>query len=74
MADVIANVVGGKPHDRWQMLIANGGWWNSHIAMGSPLSPIMANIFMEEFEVKALSAAPHPQVCGKGLLMPPMLS
>ena len=27
--------------------------------MGSPLSPIVANIFMEEFEAKALSSAPH---------------
>ena len=29
-------------------------------AMGSPVSPIVANIFMEEFEAKALSTAPHP--------------
>ena len=29
-------------------------------AMGSPLSPIVANIFMEEFETKALETAPHP--------------
>ena len=29
-------------------------------AMGSPLSPIVANIFMEEFEKKALDTAPHP--------------
>ena len=28
-------------------------------AMGSPISPLIANIFMEEFEVKALSS-PHP--------------
>ena len=28
-------------------------------AMGSPLSPIVANIFMDEFEAKALSTAPH---------------
>ena len=29
-------------------------------AMGSPLSPIVANIFMEDFEIKALETAPHP--------------
>lgn len=27
------------------------------VAMGSPLSPIVANLFMEEFESKALSSA-----------------
>ena len=28
--------------------------------MGSPLSPIVANIFMEQFEKEALETAPHP--------------
>ena len=28
--------------------------------MGSPISPLIANMFMEEFEIKALSTAPHP--------------
>ena len=27
--------------------------------MGSLISPLIANLFMEEFEVKALSTAPH---------------
>ena len=29
-------------------------------AMGSPLSPIVANIYMEHFEARALETAPHP--------------
>ena len=29
-------------------------------AMGSPLSPIVANIYMERFEEEALATAPHP--------------
>ena len=29
-------------------------------AIGSPLSPIVANIFMEKFEREALETAPHP--------------
>ena len=28
-------------------------------AMGSPISPLIANLFMEEFEVKTLRTAPH---------------
>ena len=29
------------------------------IAMGSPMSPIVANLFMEDLEVKALATSPH---------------
>ena len=29
-------------------------------AMGSPISPLIANIFMEEFEVRALQSSPNP--------------
>ena len=29
-------------------------------AMGSPISPIVANLFMEDYEQKAISTAPHP--------------
>ena len=31
-------------------------------AMGSPVSPIVANIYMEYFEQKALSTAPNPRL------------
>ena len=34
-------------------------------AMGSPVSPIVANLYMEYLEQKALSTAPHPQVLGQ---------
>ena len=29
-------------------------------AMGSPISPIVANLFMEDFEKKAIESSPHP--------------
>jgi len=29
-------------------------------AMGSPVSPILCNLYMEDFETKALTTAPHP--------------
>ena len=38
-------------------------------AMGSPLSPIVANIFMEKFEQEALDTAPYPPVYGRDMLM-----
>ena len=41
-------------------------------AMGSPLSPIVANIYMEAFENRAISTALHPQGYGRGMLMIPL--
>ena len=29
-------------------------------AMGSPISPIVANLYMEDFEKKAINSSPHP--------------
>ena len=34
-------------------------------AMGYPISPFIANLFMEEFEVKAISYAPTPSPMAK---------
>ena len=34
-------------------------------AMGSPISPIVANLFMEDLEVKAINTSPSPLPCGK---------
>ena len=36
--------------------------------MGSPISPIVANLYMEEFEVKALSSSPQPPYLWKGFV------
>jgi retron-type reverse transcriptase len=33
------------------------------VAMGSPLSPIIANFFMEEFEKKVIEQAAHKPTC-----------
>ena len=33
--------------------------------MGSPISPLIANLFMEEFKVKALNSTPHPPLIAK---------
>ena len=43
-------------------------------AMGSPVSPIVANLYMEYLEQKALSTAPHPPSSGTGMWMTPLLS
>ena len=43
-------------------------------AMGSPISPIAANIFMEDFENRALATSPCTPKIWKGLLMMPSLS
>ena len=37
--------------------------------MGSPVRPIATNLYMEYFEQKALSTAPHPLGFGKGMWM-----
>ena len=43
-------------------------------AMGSPVSPIVANLYMEYLEQKALSTAPHPPGSGAGMWMTPLSS
>ena len=43
-------------------------------AMGSPVSPIVANLYMEYLEQKALSTAPNPLGSGTGLWMTPLSS
>ena len=42
------------------------------VAMGSPVSPIVANLYMEYLEQKALSTAPHPLGSVAGLWMIPL--
>ena len=43
-------------------------------AMGFPISSIIANLFMEDLETRALNTSQHPPHCGKGMLMIPLLS
>ena len=43
-------------------------------SMGSPVSPIVANLHMEYLEQKALSTAPHPPGSGAGLWIAPLSS
>ena len=38
-------------------------------AMGSPISPIVANLFMEDFERRAIESSPHPLASGGDLWM-----
>ena len=42
--------------------------------MGSPVSPIVANLYMEYLEQKALSTAPTPPGSGAGLWITPLSS
>ena len=37
--------------------------------MGSPISPIVDNSIMEEFEIKAIKTGKNPQGYGSGILM-----
>ena len=43
-------------------------------AMGCPVSPIVANLYMEYLEQKALSTAPYPPGSGTGFWMTPLSS
>ena len=43
-------------------------------ALGSPISPIVANLYMEDFETRAIQSSPTPLYCGEGLLMTPLSS
>ena len=43
-------------------------------AMGSPVSPIVANLYMDYLEQKALSTAPHPPNSGTGMWITPLSS
>ena len=43
-------------------------------AMGSPVSPIVANLYMEYLEQKAISIAPNPPGSGTGMWMTPLSS
>ena len=44
------------------------------VTMGSPVSPIVAKLYMEYVQQKALSTAPHPPGSGTGMWMTPLLS
>ena len=42
--------------------------------MGFPISPIVANLYMEDFEIKAINSSPQPPIFGKDLWMTPLPS
>ena len=35
--------------------------------IGSPISPIVINLYMKDFKVKAMNTSPHPLWCGRDL-------
>ena len=43
-------------------------------AMGSPISPIVANLYMEVVEIKAINSSPQPPIFGEDLWMTPLPS
>ena len=43
-------------------------------AMGSPISPIVANLYMEDFEIRAINSSPQPPIFGEDLWMTPLPS
>ena len=42
--------------------------------MHSPISPLVANLFMEDSKARTLSTAPSPTASGLGMWMTPLLS
>ena len=44
------------------------------VTMGSPISPFIASLLMEEFKIKARSSAPTLTAYGQGMWMTPLLS
>ena len=45
-----------------------------HAAMESTVSPIVANLYMEQFENQAINTAPHPLFSAEDLWMIPLSS
>ena len=43
-------------------------------AIDSPLSPIIADLYMEAFEKKSINTSPNPHLCGEDLLVILLLS